>query len=219
MRYSLPRLAFTFVLLVTPLAAAEEKSSEEAPEDPGPPTLFSDAKTGETKIGGFGGPSLLGTSVNGEFAVLSGLEGGVLIGRSVSLGLAGYGLISEVNGPRFLNGNESVFALGYGGFMARYQFFTQSPIYGSVGGLIGPGGLTLVEKISDTEYEYDEENPHGSVFLVVEPSVQVHAALTRWMRVGLHASYRFAHGIDVYGMDDSAVRGFSAGGNLQFGWF
>ena len=219
MRYSLPSLAFIFALLVTSLASAADKSGEAAADETGPPTLVGDSRTGKTKVSGFGGPSILATSFNGEFGLLSGAEGGVLIGRCLSLGVAGYGLVTEVNGPNFANGNESVFGFAYGGFMARYQFFTHSPIYGSVGGLIGPGGMTLFEKISDTEYDYDDENPHGSIFLVLEPSVQVHAALTRWMRVGLHASYRFTHGIDVYGLDDSVARGFAAGGNLQFGWF
>ena len=219
MRYSLSSLTFVCALLMPSFASAADESGEAAADESTPPTLTGDSTTGKTKIGGFGGPSILATSFNGEFGLLTGAEGGVLIGRRVSLGLAGYGLVTEVNGPNFASGNESVFGFAYGGFMARYQFFTNSPIYGSVGGLIGPGAMTLFEKVSDTKYDYDDKDPHGSIFLVVEPSVQVHAALTRWMRAGLHASYRFAHGIDVYGLDNSVARGFAAGGNLQFGWF
>jgi hypothetical protein len=223
MRYSLPSLLCSAAFLITSVAGADEtpqkKQDIAPPKDQSPPTLFSDPKTGKTKIGGFGGPSVLGTSVNDEASLLLGAEGGVLIGGKLSLGAAGYGLSSEVNGPRFANGNESAFGFAYGGFMARYQFFTKSPIYVSVGGLVGPGVLTLLEKVSDTEYEYDEDNPHGSIFFVAEPSVQLHASLTRWMRIGVQGSYRFVHGIDVYGLDSSAIRGAAFGANLQFGWF
>lgn len=171
-------------------------------------------------IGGFGGPTLLGTSINGQAGMLAGAEGGVVFDRRLSLGLAGYGLVTEVNGPDFPDtGNESVFGFAYGGFMMRYQFGVGSPVYASIGGLIGPGAFTLVEKLGDADYDWDDENPHGSIFLVAEPSLQVHANFTRWMRGGLVASYRFVHGVDVYGMDSSDLRGPSFGANLQFGWF
>jgi hypothetical protein len=51
---------------------------------------------GEIESGGFGGPVLKVTSINGENAVMIGGRGGWIINHSLVLGGGGYGLVTEV---------------------------------------------------------------------------------------------------------------------------
>lgn len=209
--------------LPTAQASAEITLTEPEPEpaaepSDGPGTLLG-GKDGKTDFGGYGGVSVHGSWFNDQAALLLGMEGGFLLDHRLVIGLAGYGVSSEVSGPRFQNGNESVLGLGYGGLMLRYQFVSDSPIYPSLGLLVGGGAMTLLEKVGDNDYEWDSEDPHGEIFFVAEPSLQLHANFTRWMRMSLHASYRFVGGVDAYGFEESDIRGVSLGGNLQFGWF
>lgn len=212
---------------------AGASAADSAPIDPGvsappaaePPATFSGprplfgADGQKIHVGGFGGLSAGGTWMNDQTGALLGVEGGVILDHRLVLGLSAYGLASEINGPRFENGNESLFAFGYGGLTMRYQIVGEGPIYGSVGTLIGGGALTLIEKLDETDWDWDDENAEGDLFFVVEPSVQLHANFTRWMRMGISAGYRVVSGVNNYGLTEADLRGLSFGANLQFGWF
>ena len=153
--------------------------------------------------------------------MLIGLEGGIILNRSLIFGAAAYGLASEIDGPDFANGNESNLGVGYGGFMMRYQYPATSAIYGSLGVLVGGGGVSLLERIDrdGLEIEYDSRDYKTDSFFVVEPSLQGHANLTRWMRIGLHASYRITQGVGRFdGIEEKQLNGPSFGANLHFGW-
>src|SRR5690606_23611144 len=103
-----------------------------------------------------------------------------------------------VEGPRFSNGNESLLGFGYGGLSLRYQFVCEGPIYASFGTLIGGGVIAIFERSDDDTLDFNENEQSANGFLVVEPSAQVHANLTHWMRLGLNGSYRFVHGVNSY---------------------
>ena len=43
--------------------------------------------------------------------------------------------------------------------------------------------------------------------------------LTRWLRVGANAGYRFTGGVRRFGLEESDLNGIVAGGTLALGWF
>lgn len=202
--------------------APSDMSGKTKPPYDGPATLLDD--DGEKMhIGGYGGLSVHGTSIHRTGGLLLGGEGALLLDHRLALGLAGYGLTSEVRGPDFADGEESILGFGYGGAILRYHLVSErSPVTASLGTLIGAGGLTLIKKAvsEDFEYEYDyEEDTAASAFFVAEPSVQVNLHLTKWMRFGVSGGYRFVRGPSLRGISAGELEGITAGGHAQFGWF
>lgn len=58
--------------------------------------------SGEIENGGFGGPVVKVTSINGESAVFVGGRGGWIINHTFVLGGAGYGLVTNVNAKKLI---------------------------------------------------------------------------------------------------------------------
>ncbi len=206
------------------LAEEEEERRErercriEAEKEGAPGSLLGD-RCEKPAFGGYGGITVLGAQVDQKAVVLTGVEGGMLFNHRLSIGLAGYVLSSELKGPDFENDAESQLAFGYGGVVGRYQFVNKGPVYASAGLFVGGGLISLLERKNDESLDFNDENKSANGFLIVEPTVQVHANLTRWMRLGLDASYRFVHGVDYFDYKEKDFRGVSLGGHLQFGWF
>jgi hypothetical protein len=151
--------------------------------------------------------------------VLVGGEGAVLLDHRFALGIAGYGLANEIKGPRSSDGSESVLGFGYGGAVLRYHWIGKKiPISLSLGTLIGAGGLTLLKKSGESDFEFDEPDEANGYF-VAEPALQANLHLTRWMRAGISGSYRFVRGPSLASIEDSDLEGVHAGAHIQFGWF
>src|SRR5690606_186737 len=95
---------------------AANSQSEEKPPVPydGPATLLDDDGA-KMHLGGYGGLSVLGTSIYKSGGLLVGGEGAFLLDHRVAIGLAGYGLASEVKGPNMPTGETSILGFGYGG--------------------------------------------------------------------------------------------------------
>lgn len=203
------------------ILSGEAEEMPPAPYD-GPATLL-DGDGERMHIGGYGGITVLGTSIHRSGGLLVGGEGALLLDHRLALGFAGYGLASEVRGPDFANGDASILGFGYGGAVFRYHLVSKrSPVTASVGTLIGAGGLTLIQKVESEYFDYDydyEEDTAANAFFVAEPSVQVNLHLTKWMRFGVSGGYRFARGPSLRGISDGDLEGVTAGGHAQFGWF
>jgi len=196
----------------------EEEERAEAEHRDGPGTLLG-GKDGKIDFGGYGGITLLGTQVANQWGFMMGGEAGLLLDHRFSIGGAGYWLTSKVRGPRFPDDTASVLGFGYGGLLLHYQIVGDGPIYLSLGSLIGGGAIALFEYSEEEGLEFNDDEQSANGFFVVEPSVKVHANLTRWMRLGLDGAYRFVHGVNSYGFEEKDFRGWSFGGHMQFGWF
>lgn len=182
--------------------------------DAGPPLLFGDG----LKVGGYGGLDVAYTRMFGRDGVVVGGQGAVLINHRLALGLAGWGWSNPVEGPSAPNGERQHFDTGYGGATVRYSmYFDSLPVYVTVGTLVGAGAIDLTTR--DHDDDDFESSPEEDVFAVVQPDLTVHANLTRWMRLGITAGYRFTSGVGQLGFSESDVNGFLVGGQLQFGSF
>jgi len=187
--------------------------SAEPTSDAGPPLLFGH----DIDIGGYGGLDALYTRMFGRDGVAAGVQGAILIDHRLALGVAGYGFSNPLSGPNSADGSAQHFDTGYGGVTVRYSFFLDSlPFYPSLGVLVGGGAIDLTE--SD-DSDFDNHHSDGDVFAVVQPDITLHANLTRWMRVGLTAGYRFTSGVNKLGFDESDLNGVVAGAQIQFGSF
>lgn len=185
----------------------------------GPPMLFG---SGKITVGGYGGFSAAYTNMLNRDGALLGFEGAILIAHRLSLGFAGYGFSRNPDGPPALDGSSRDFGTGYGGFVARYAFFTGLPVYPSVGLLVGGGAVVLHrDEWDDRDYESDPDDQHGTDgdgFFVAQPELSLHANVTRWMRLGLTGGYRFTRGVGRFGLSEGDLNGVVLGGNIQFGW-
>jgi hypothetical protein len=188
-----------------------------AGRESGPPTLLGKKAT----IGGYGSLDVAYTRMFGQDGALVGVQGALLLDHRIHLGLAGYGWTNPQTGPDDIFGNTRRFQTGYLGGTFRYSFLQNSPVYLTVGALIGGGGVVLApdrhDDRDDDRNDIDREDV--DVFAVFQPDVAVHANVTRWLRLGLTAGYRFTAGVDRFGFDEDDVNGLVAGGHLQFGRF
>jgi hypothetical protein len=172
-------------------------------------------------VGGYGGISVLGSTMKDRGVVYVGAEGALLIDHRFAIGLAGYGLASNVRGPDDAYGREQRLGFGYGGLLLKYSFIGRQPYYLTVGTIVGAGGVGYDHHDDDDGYR-DNDRDYDDVdgVFVVEPSISGYVNLTRWARIGAQASYRFVSGVDqIAGIKDKDLAGFAFGGNLQFGSF
>lgn len=147
---------------------------------------------------GYGGPVAKFTQINGDLSILSGIRGGVIINDCFVLGAAGYGLVYPLM-------TSMVDGLGYGGLLLEYHFFPKSILNFSAGIMAGAGGAG--------------KNGEGNSFFVVEPELNAYANITRFMRFGVGASYRYSNGLELENFSDEDFRGFSGSAVFEFGWF
>ena len=186
------------------------------PQDSGPPTLLGGKKI---VLGGYGGIAVHASSMKGRGVVYVGGEGALLLDHRFAVGLAGYGLVSNVAGPDNAYLYPQRLAFGYGGVILRYNFVQRQPYYFSAGILVGGGGVAYAP-----DYEHDhiqgDRIEHADAVFVTEPGISGHLNITRFMRVGVDVSYRVVSGVDdVPWITDKDLAGFAYGGNVQLGWF
>ncbi len=188
--------------------------SGSAPES-GPPLLFGR----DLHVGGYGGIDVMYTRMFGRDGAVVGLQGAVLINHRLAFGLAGYGFTNPETGPDDLQGDAQHFETGYGGFTVRYSLMSDElPVYATIGGLVGAGAIELTDRHGDEDLDLDGERA-DDVFAVFQPDVTLHANVTRWMRFGATAGYRFTSGVNHMGFEESDVNGVVIGGHVQFGSF
>jgi hypothetical protein len=188
-------------------------SGERTDYEQSPPTLFGK----KTAIGGYGSLDVAYTRMFDKDGAVVGLQGALLFNHRLSLGLGLYGWTNPQEGPDNEFGEERSFQTAYGGATVRYSLFPQSPVYLSVGGLVGGGGVVLARDDDDGDEDIRDED--ADAFAVFQPDIAVHANLTRWMRIGVTAGYRFTAGVESFDYDESDVNGVVVGGQVQLGRF
>ncbi|MBN2192933.1 MAG: hypothetical protein JW751_08955 [Polyangiaceae bacterium] len=198
---------------------AEEEENGEGDEPRARPAPSLLGRSGPIAFGGYAGVDLRYARIGGEDGLLVGGEAALLLDHRFAIGGAGYGLANLIRGPETEYGEHTYVGFGYGGVLLKSNFVWESPVYFSVGLLVGAGGLGFAVQTEDFEFEPMEEGGSATAFFVIEPSFGVYANLTRWLRLGVNASYRATRGIEVEGYRDGDFSGLSAGGQLAFGWF
>jgi hypothetical protein len=184
-------------VLVMPAFSQEEK------------TLIS----GKIESGGFGGPVLKASQINGESSLLMGGRGGWIINHTLVLGGGGYGLVTDIKAPNTPADSGLYLQMGYGGFEIEYVSNSDALVHYSLHSLIGAGGVSFREK------DWDESEEMGDTFFIAEPGANLELNVTKFFRIGAGASYRYISGVNYRGVSNSDLSGWSGNLTLKFGKF
>jgi hypothetical protein len=164
--------------------------------------------TGGIRSGGFGGPVVKFSQVNDSFGLFVGGRGGWIINSTFVIGGGGYGLANDVV-PDDSSSPFDPFRridMGYGGLELEYIGLSNRLIHYSVYVLIGGGGVSYLDPISDS-------------FFVLEPAVNVEVNLVSWFRLNGGVGYRYVTGVDGPELTNSDLSAFAGSLTFKFGKF
>lgn len=174
----------------------------------GPRTLIGDFSS----VSGFGGFMSSIQPVAGNYTVLTGGGGAVLLGNQFYFGGYGLGLSDDI--VTEFDGTQYEVEYGHGGFMLGYIIRPFDLIHFGISSKLGWGGIEFYEELPSDEVFRSEDN----VF-VVHPQVEAEVNFTRWFKVNVGVGYSKAIGVDNIFYDSSDFDGTAVGVSLLFGWF
>jgi hypothetical protein len=197
-----------------------------------PAIVFAQEETllsGEVHHGGFGGPVVKLTRVNGEDALLVGGRGGWIINHTFVIGGGGYGLVTDVKPktPGFLNENRMM--VGYGGLELEFIAASDKLVHLSFPLLIGAGAVGYMYGHFGDDMNLDFNlDRKVDTFFVIEPGANLELNVVSFFRITAGLSYRHVTGIsaptDPLGISrpltsNNELRGVSWNLGFKFGAF
>ena len=198
-------LSLFFFILITSLGAAADLEETKA-EKP---------KTS----GGFGGPVLKITRINDVFGLMVGGRGGWIYKHTYAIGGGLYGLLRDIS-P---SDSERDFEFAYSGLELEYIVAPSRDVHFSVQTLIGFGGLTDRYQRYD-RYYYDEYGEYGGrfggpddTFFIIEPQLNIVWNMKTYLQIYFGGSYRYIRGVEIEGLDNANLRGYSVVVTFRFG--
>jgi hypothetical protein len=216
-------LAFSLMMTVGQLAAQDDTMVVQGMRygNDNVKTIFSNPG----RLGWWVGPEFAYSQFDDKHVYFGGLSGGIIVGHSFSIGLAGMGI---VNSPDLaydgIHPTERVYLYGgYGGLKLEYRLFPKSIVNVAVPLLIGGGGAVYStwggnhwyggpNDNEDYEYAWDS-------YFVVEPGLTVGVNILHFMRLDIGGSYRYIPDLELPGTPDDLMTGFSGTIGLRFGRF
>lgn len=171
--------------------------------------------------GGYGAFWMGYSMIDDRHALQFGGRGSWIIQHTFAIGFGGTGFINEYHYDASLD--KQVFLTGgYGGMYLEPILFPKSPVHLAFPTLIGVGGISFVS--------YDDVNwdsnfvEYYDAFLIIEPGAEVELNLTRFMRLGIGATYRLPYDFNIgqagSGMVSSeSIRGLTYNVTFKFGSF
>lgn len=179
-------------------------------------SIFAQSETlvsGGIMSGGFGGPVVKFTQINGEFGVLLGARGGWIMNHTFIIGAGGYGLVSEFDTKSVFKGELLQLMMGYGGLELEYVNSSNRLVHFSVYLLLGAGGLTYKELNDWISPKVTDE------FWIAEPAINVELNISSFFRISTGVGYRFVTGVDLGNFKNSDIAGVSGILTFKFGRF
>ena len=179
-------------------------------------TLFIEYKSKTNTYGGYGGPLMNSIHMNGEWGMVMGGKGGVIINHKIAFGGVGMGLVSNTtfveNGPE-VNTNEILnLDFGAGGIFVEYFFMLDSPVRFSIPLNIMTGGVSINDVNTYTEKE-------SSYVFILEPGINMEFNVANQFIPAINISYRQAIGSSLVNISNKDLSGFSIGLIFKFGDF
>lgn len=175
-------------------------------------------------LNAFGAVDLKVGSFVGERALLAGAYGGFIINRRYLFGVAGYGLVTNVefegNAPNDTAPRKLNLHGGYGGVLIGSTILHKELIHISIPIVLGVGSFEVVDKdyfgsnVADSEFTIE-----NSIFFVVEPGIQLEFNITKYFRIGAGITYRYISGTELINVRDEDVTGTSGILSFRFGRF
>lgn len=213
-------LIVSIIMVVAPtLFAQEDEVKKVKPEKKdNPPRTLLEGK--DFTLSGYGAPVYKISPTGKTWGHFVGGRGGFILNDIFIIGGGGYGLVhpdkrEKLSGETY-TGTEPYIHMGYGGGLLELHFSPKSLFHISAGVLLGAGGITFDTKSEDTD---NDRERHGDTFFVAEPEINLFVNVTRFLRIGIGASYRYVNGINSEELSDSDFRGPAAQVMFAFGWF
>ena len=159
----------------------------------------------DIRHGGFGGPVVKFTEIDGEFGVLVGGRGGWIINDSFVIGAGGYGLANQDHFDEYIDGqgDQEGLVMGYGGLELEYINRPLQVAHVSLSVLVGAGGAAWDPLGWGPDWDEDID-----AFFV-----------TKHLRIGFGASYRFVGDVELPGLDNEDISGPAGVVTLKLGGF
>ena len=170
---------------------------------------------GDLEHGGFGGPTVKFSQFAGELGLLVGGGGGWVIGKTFTIGGAGYGLVTT---HLVSDGSEDYeIGFGYGGLLLEYLKRPDDLIHYYATCLFGVGGVGF-----RTPGSYVDLDPASDdLVYIIEPSVNICLNVTKNLKIAAGASYRYVPGLDQasldLGLEETGLTGASFNITFRFG--
>jgi hypothetical protein len=209
-------LALLLLLLIfTPGSAQDSDSANSATSMSGSSDTTRTLFGGTITNSGYGGIILKFSSINNQFAFMTGGRGAITINNRYIIGGGGYGTFNSIRLSGSSSDTARNFKMGYGGLEFGYIFFPRKNV--NIGGalLIAAGAAFWQNKPkSDGEKLFDDD---FKIFPVLEPSLYTEVALNRFMWLHSGISYRYVNHAHLDYLKDQGMRGFSCYIGLLFG--
>jgi hypothetical protein len=214
MKHAFTAFAFLMCALIsTTLVAQNEKGDDQVQ------SLFH----GKGCVG-YGALSNKFTYIDGHFANMVGVYGGVYLNRSFLLGIGAAGLTNDIKVPvehRAELLEDLSYMYGQVGMMTEYVVASNKAVHVAFNLFSGAGFTFQYERgdwHDDHEMDWDGSRDEDW-FFVVEPGVQLELNLFKWMRFSPGVSYRAVVDSEAMGLSDSKLSDVSYNLTLKFGKF
>jgi hypothetical protein len=205
------RFLITLLLLVVVVYAASAQEIQ---------SVFKGAKT----TGGYGALANKFTTIQGQYANLCEVYGGVFLNRKWMLGLSFAGSTNNIEVPFEYSTNPlqpMTYQYSQGGLMLERVIGSNKTVH-LVLNLFSGAGFTMQynrDYMYDYDYDYNSPVHDENWFYVVEPGAQLEINLFRWMRLSPGISYRKTYGSSGQSLSDNDLSNWSYNATLKFGGF
>lgn len=177
------------------------------------------------RVTAYGALSNKFTKINGQYANIGEVYGGVYLNQRFMIGLGGGAVTNNIPVPAeysTIPGENLSYEYGQCGLVTEYVLGSNKAFH-LVFHLFSGAGFT----VQYNRYKWDDEFDHDwnkdkrdeNWFFVAEPGVQLEVNLFRWMRFSPGVTYRSAFGSDAAGLSDSDLSNMSYNVTLKFGKF
>ncbi len=177
------------------------------------------AEEAETLISGkivngvFVGPVLKLVDIKDKAAFMMGGNAGWLINHKLVAGVAGYGLMTNINLHSVKPGEALCLKLCYGGALLEFILSSHKLLHLSFSTLVGGGSAGY------KGYKSDDEYGKTSAFFITEPRLNLMLNVTKHFRLGIGGGYCSVSGISLAGINDRELSGLSASLVFKIGYF
>jgi hypothetical protein len=180
---------------------------------------------GSHAVGGYGALVHKFTTIDGKFAHVPGVYGGVYLNHRLFVGIAVYGSTNHIAVDDEFSVQQGVpmtYQFGQAGLQTEYSFGSNKAFHVNFTAFAGSGFTIQYPRERWDRYD-DDFWESGRVdenwFFVVEPGVQLEINLLKWMRISPGVSYRLASGGNGSGLSDRSLSAASYSMTLKFGRF
>lgn len=220
MKQIIPMIAVAVVLLCHQSMAQQDTQVETDNY-----TISTLLKPGKLSAGGYGALTNKFTTIDGRFANLAGVYGGVYLNHSLLLGVSAAALTNDLRVPIEHRADPLMnlsYMYGQFGGIGEYALFSDRAVHLTVSMFAGAGFTMQYERYDwddDRDFEWDDSGRDQDWFFVAEPGVAVEFNILKWMRFTPGVSYRAAFNSDGLGLGNSALSNISYNATLKFGKF